>query len=58
MNKVKSTFLKEVCLVVNCLLDPMQLDHIEDRVLSGSDKMEISVLKGTKCCCFEYSTDF
>ena len=29
---------KEVCLVVICLLDPMQLVRIEDRVLSESDK--------------------
>ena len=40
VNKAKSTFLKDqkFCLVVICLLDPMQLDRIEDRVLSESDK--------------------
>ena len=37
VNKAKSVKL-EVCLVVICLLDPIQLHHIEDRVLSESDK--------------------
>ena len=44
VNKAKSVKL-EVCLVVICLLDPMQLDHIEDRVLS----QRVIHVNGNKC---------